>query len=940
MMFKKINTTKLFVALSLSICFSQAAVAQRAITTIERNKDAHEINELYKQGKWDDGRKIADYVLKKNPKDSDMRMLIGKYYIHRRDYNRARYELVKSLEYAPANVESKHMLVTVETETKRYSSAICYVNELLEVNPYWKGLWRKKIALYRDMGNHVEADRLLKRISQIYPEDAELKRDQAYLSQQRQLQIKKEGKIDQSIESLRKMVDEQPTHFDNYLPLIDSYIKSGDYNSALIYSDRGLNQFPGSGILIQKKISILDHELRYPEILTLIDQQINKGYGDQRLIRQRDYFLKEAARNAKNNDPAVFYGKIFEGSPNNKEAFGYVFNDLLSKGQGEEALRVLNKHRRSVGQSKKLDLLELTAFKKMGNEGKVNELTKVFFNKYPGDTDLKESFVNISLREARENMVDNNVAEAILDWKQAIQFGDTESVRTAQRGLFNAYMSIGRYTEAMGTLDDILLDNPNDPDLLLKKSDIYLKQGAYDLSLDIFEKVLANLVSEDRERYIEGYSEIIAPIVKELRDDYKLPEAQQLVRRWLAVDLKNQEALLSMINICYQLKDQKEMLRYAQIAEQQYGDDMTFKIKLAEALNQDSTQVLSAWNLLHGQVQKSPYHEPLVNTFSHTTEIYAGQLLKQKEHKTALTVIDTALYYKENKTLKHMKGLAFEGLREFDSAYYYQKFYEPTLMEYDDFKDHLNYLGHRALKNYVAISHLRARFGDDNKISSISSLDYGRLAYDGSSYVGRIHYTGREEGKGIQGQFEWTKPWTPKFSTRMDIALANNYFAKIAVNAAGFYEWIPSWEAEVGIGYRRFFSGQNLFNINLGLTKELEDVRLGLKMNNYLLDYEGERIHLYSIAGKVQYFMNSRRNYLLGTASIGNAPDTDLLNNQLYNSFNVFNAMVGAGVGRSFTKNVSASVMGSWYNFQTGGTINSGIYKNLYNLYFQVHVSF
>lgn len=175
-MFKNIHKTKLLLALSASIYFTPVAYGQRASTTIDRNEKAYEINELYKQGKWDTGKKIADAILEKNPEDSDMRMLVGKYYIHRKDYSRARYELVKSLKSAPANVESKHMLVAVETETGRYSSAICYVNELLEVNPYWKGLWRKKIELYRHLGNHVEADRLLKRISQIYPEDSQLKK--------------------------------------------------------------------------------------------------------------------------------------------------------------------------------------------------------------------------------------------------------------------------------------------------------------------------------------------------------------------------------------------------------------------------------------------------------------------------------------------------------------------------------------------------------------------------------------------------------------------------------------------------------------------------------------------------------------------------------------------------------------------------------------------
>ncbi len=415
-MFKNIHKTKLFLTLSASIYFTQAAHAQRATTTIDRNETAYEINELYKQGKWEAGKKIADDVLRKNPEDSDMRMLVGKYYIHRKDYDRARYELVKSLKSAPANVESKHMLVTVETETQRYSSAICYVNELLEVNPYWKGLWRKKIELYRHMGNHVEADRLLKRISQIYPEDSELKKDREYMAEQRYLQVKKEGKLDQSIEAIKKMVDERPLQYWNYTPLIDSYIKAGDFVNALVYTERAINQFPASDHFFQKKITILEREQRYAEILSLLDARIKKGQGNQALWKQQyRYFLTESARNARNNDPAALYGKLFAESPKNKEAFNYVFNDLLAKEQYEEALAVLKKYKSHVGSTKQNDMMELMVYKRMGNSSKVVTLTKDFFNKYPGDTELRESFVGISLQEARDNMQDSNVAEAILD---------------------------------------------------------------------------------------------------------------------------------------------------------------------------------------------------------------------------------------------------------------------------------------------------------------------------------------------------------------------------------------------------------------------------------------------------------------------------------------------------------------------------------------------
>lgn len=938
----RFNDARLFVVfLGFVFCLYEPLYAQRAGVAVERNNDVQEINELYEQGRWEEGKKRAEGEVRKNPRDSDMRMLLGKYYLNRKMYDKARYELVKSLEYAPANVDSKHMLVTVETETQRYSSAICYINELLEVNPYWKGLWRKKIELYRITNNHVEADRLLRRISQIYPEDSELQADKAYVMQERSSAIMKSGKLNESIEIGRKLVDDQPHRTDSYMTVIDNYIKAGDYNNALVYTERGLNQFPGNAMFVQKKVAILEHQQRYSELLGFLDVQIKRG-GNAALRSQYSYFLLEAARNAKGNSPATLYGKVFDAIPSHKEAFDYVFNNLVAEQQYEEALHVLGRHRNAIGGSKELDMKELSLYKRMGNEPRVAALTREYFVKYPNDPDLQEDFVVITSQRAKVYMEEGKIDLAIADWRDVIRYGDHESADIARRGLYNAYVSEKRYQDAILILDDMLLDTPQDITLLIKKADMYYQQGRYEYALTIYEQILELASPQDRERHVIAYGEFVSPVIKNLRDSYRLEEAKRYAERWLAVDARNQEALLAVINLCYQMNDKEGMLSYAQKAEEYHSDDVAFKIKLAEAMNHRPEQLPDSWALLLAQVRLNSFHEPLINTFSHTTEEYAAVLLKAKDHELALSIIDTALQFKkdQNKELKYLKGLAYEGLKQYDSAYYYQGFYEPSLMEFETFKQHLDYLGQRSFKNTVGFAHLRARYGDHYAITSISTAEYTRLVSDKEYWVARANYAGREEGKGMQGQAEWGRTWMEGLSSRVDLALANKFFSKLAINAAGIYEWKPTWEAEVGLGYRRFFSGENLANLNLGVAKELDDWRLSARLGNFLLDTVGGMNYLYSLMGRVEYHLENPKNYVMVIGSVGNTPDVDLLDRQLYNSFNVFNAMVGGGIGRSFTKNISGNVVGTWYNFQVDSTFPVAAYRNLYNLYFQLNVSF
>lgn len=210
-------------------------------------------NKEFEKENWEGGKKIVDQGLKKYPNDSDLKMLSGKYYHKKQQYNKARYELVKSLEQNPNNVDAKHILINVETETKRYSSAICYVNELLEVNPYWKGLWSKKIELYRLQGNDIEAGRLLVRLNQIYPDDKDLKKDYLYNVEMSALKSRKEGNIKNSIALRADIINSDPHNPLNYANLADDYIKAGDYYKALTSIETGLTYSPGDISLINKK---------------------------------------------------------------------------------------------------------------------------------------------------------------------------------------------------------------------------------------------------------------------------------------------------------------------------------------------------------------------------------------------------------------------------------------------------------------------------------------------------------------------------------------------------------------------------------------------------------------------------------------------------------------------------------------------------------------
>ena len=216
-----------------------------------------QINDFFNTGQYDRAKKLLDKNLTEYPKNSDLLFLMGKYYYQKKQYDKARYHLLRTLDEVPKHTAAKEILSNLEIATKHYSSAICYINELLEVSPYDAELWRKKIAVYRQQGNDIEANRLLKRIRVIYPQDQQFKKDYVYSLQMQSDQEKKKGNIDEAIRMQEETLRLNPKNEEAYTTLINSYLLSGDKEKALTYTNRGLQNLPNNQELINRKIGIL-----------------------------------------------------------------------------------------------------------------------------------------------------------------------------------------------------------------------------------------------------------------------------------------------------------------------------------------------------------------------------------------------------------------------------------------------------------------------------------------------------------------------------------------------------------------------------------------------------------------------------------------------------------------------------------------------------------
>ena len=86
-----------------------------------------------------------------SPEDLDLKTLLGKANLELGRYDTARYVLKQVYLKRRDDIDILRYMVTIEQTTQRYSDAICFVNELLEITPYSRGWWLRKIAIYKEM---------------------------------------------------------------------------------------------------------------------------------------------------------------------------------------------------------------------------------------------------------------------------------------------------------------------------------------------------------------------------------------------------------------------------------------------------------------------------------------------------------------------------------------------------------------------------------------------------------------------------------------------------------------------------------------------------------------------------------------------------------------------------------------------------------------------
>lgn len=769
------------------------------------------VKDLFVDDRWEEGMKILREGLRLYPESSELNGLAGSYYYQLKDYDNARYYLVRAVKDTPDNVNAKSLLVNVEEETGNYSSAICYVNELLEVTPYWPGLWKRKIGLYRRQGNNIEADRLLKRLVQIYPNDTTIRQDYLDRLEENYLRERKAGDKVAAIEALQELLANDKSQEVYYLDLTNLLLQQGSPESALQVASEGVISFPTSIPLISKKAEILSGLCRYPEALAFLENRMSVIPNNASLQKLYNAIMGEYARSQQSAEPYQLYGRLYalEKDP---DALNYLIDESIRSGREEDMKKYLAEARRMYGDLPELRYKEYDFYKRQGSPKAVSLLEELY-DRYPDNSDIVEEFCALKYAQAEDLRADGSYTEAV-KWFMFVSqtTRDTTLKVSALKKAYAVNLFLKQY-DAAGDVLESLNRYIGHEEYVVRKAEILNERGDVSAALDYLYDYWQHPDPQSDRAYVATiYEETALPYIKQLMESGDLRQAGSESRRLLEVQPLSETGVQYAIASYDRLGDQAMSDHYLQYGLQQFPWHTYFIEKKAGLLYADK-QYQEAIDLLRPVADSLPGNQNIVSSLSASSEANAYNLIKLRQYDEAMASIDTALVYdRNNHRLYYAKGVIYEKQGLYDSAYVYQSQYKPDITEARDFKRHLIALERREMKNELSMGIIFGGYLNGRSIAPVMDVGYA-YTYKKNQFFFNPAYTAREDlvdesgvnvpgGQAVRLVAGWGRRLSSRLSSALYVGWSNEFFPTLSVDVSVGYDLKRDWNLNFSAGYR------------------------------------------------------------------------------------------------------------------------------------------
>lgn len=952
------------------------------------------IRDYFKKNNLSAAKALLDQAIKKYPQMSAFHELMGKYYSAKADlqpadsqaakslYDKARYYLIRAINIDEKNVQARFLMLHVETQTKHYSSAIVYCNDLLEENPYNEDLWRKKIELYRLLGNNAEADRLLERLYTIYPGDDQLKKDLVYRLSQKALLQGKKGDYKGQEQTLRQLVEHDPKNAEYHRAFINLLYRTGRTNEAAEAAGHAAAETL-SMEFVEKRASMLCEMNRHREAVEYVRTLMSTTRG-RSLTPLLQYLENEAANAAQYNDSYISYAKIYE-SHHSSEALNYLVNTSIQRWYLDDALYYVNEAIRVNGASKKMLYNQYLVTKRLGHTRRANKLLFDLFEKFPDDEEIADEMMLSFLDTAKDYMDLNQYGEAASLLEQAIN-SKTEYIRDdAFNKLYTCYIQTKQFAKA-----EKMLSKMDKMKRITQTAYLYNAWGKPKNALDFLAKAYRECPETDtdnRNLIAYSYEEIAVPYIKNLLANNRVNDASKQLKEAIEICPQNIEIIRYGITAAQRKHDVETVAQFVARGRALYPTDPYFILKDAQMRQAEIGAEATLRNIIPLLTEYSG-DSLLISIYTENNIELAREYLKEHHPEEALLVLNAAIEVDPgNAELYYYQAQAYEQLKDWDKAYESLLKYNPKNTEVAEYKHHLEELMHHTLRNSMSFEYQQARPGSEDVISGNAYLNYG-YKYSahtnitaGLAYAGRDGATSQSDtemthgGTGVQLSAGYEHDFTARFSGKIEAAVASRYFPIILARLTGTYTFTNDWQLSAFASYRmlRSYSGiygwqknivgyenktpvygdpefvrtgwkeskNNMFQVGLGLSKTLNNFELSGGVSGLMFSKK----YYFNSNLKMQFFpQEGNSSNIFAVAGIGTAPESSLIDRSMPVGFNKVNTFVGMGGSYFVNRHLTLMLSGTWYTMlsqserlTTTYIANDPYIREDYRNYFYIH---
>lgn len=976
-----------------------AAAQKKSVTDAPVGSTAYydlNIRDCFKRSDWNGAKRLLDEAIVKYPQMSAFHEGMGRYYLHlaqtqknnakqaSASYDKARYYLIRAINIDEKNVQARHYMLQVETETKHYSTAIVYCNDLLEENPYNENLWRKKIDLYRKLGNNEEADRLLERISTIYPENDQFKKDLTERCTVKAKAQRDNGDVKGQEQTLRQLLEIDPRNSDAHRALTNLLYRQGRIAEAAEAAGQGF-AMTGRSEFVEKRVGMLCEMNRHREAVEYVKLLAKSNASYSSLLSQLEL---EAARAAQYNDAYTSYAKIYE-SQHSGEALDYLVSTSIERWYLDDALMYVEEALRVKGETPQMLYNEYLVNKRLGNTRKANTLLENLYSKYPNNEDIAEEMMLVYMDRAKELIADEQYHEAIPLLEKTFNSNTYPYLREAAfQRLYNCYYQTKQYAKA-----EAMLNHLEGTSRITQTAMLYNAWGKPKKALDFLANSFESADETDaetRDIIAYTYEDIALPYVKNLLNNNRVREASRQIEEAIDICPNNDDMIRYGITAAQRMGDTLTVSRYVNIGLRQNPDDPYYILKHAQ-LSHNSGNNDAALKEIAPLLEEYAGDSMLIALFVESNIEKAKQYMHEKNPDEALRVLSTAIDLDPNNSeLYYLQGQAYEQKKYWDLAYESYRKYKPGYAELAEYNHHLEELSRHTLKNSLSLEYQQARPGSEDVISGNAYLNYTHVCDTANAFNVGLAYAGRDGavqqgdtemtrgGTGIQLSGGYEHQFTNRITGKVEAAVANRYFPIVMARLSGTYDFNNDWQASAFASYRllRSYAGtygwqseivgydgankpiygnpqyirtgweeskKSMWQLGAGVTKTLDKFVLGGGVSGLYFD---KKLYFNSNV-KMQFFpMDGNTSNIFAVGGVGTAPESSLIDRSMPVGFNKVNTFVGIGGSYFLNRWITLGLSGTWYTMlsqserlTTTYIANDPFVKEDYRNYFYAHGS-